>query len=82
MSARRRTTRPEDDDPREEDVEAFSGVTRTCPNCRSEVYDEAELCWNCGHVFSGEPKPMPRWVIWIVALVALGLLIPFLLRVF
>lgn len=64
---------PDEDanDPREEDLDQFSGVTRTCPECKAEVYDEAELCWKCGHAFSGDPKPLPRWII-IVALILLA----------
>ncbi|HEX2839221.1 MAG TPA: hypothetical protein VHN77_13980 [Phycisphaerales bacterium] len=72
MSDTRRRQFDEDaNDPRAEDVEQFSGVTRTCPECKAEVYDEAELCWKCGHAFSGEPKGMPGWVTWVsVAVVA------------
>ena len=67
------------DDPTPEDVDAFSGVTRTCPECNSEVYDQAELCWKCGHAFSGEPKALPsRWVVAIVILVVIVLAIGFL----
>lgn len=85
---RRRVPRPADEDendPRAEDLEQFSGVTRTCPECRSEVYDEAEICWKCGHAFSGEPKPLPRWavvVMVIVVLVLAGLAFPILRSLF
>jgi hypothetical protein len=68
--ARRRAPQEDDaNDPRAEDVEQFSGVTRTCPECEAEVYDEAELCWKCGHAFSGEGKPVPRWVMGVAVVV-------------
>ncbi|MFO0830311.1 MAG: hypothetical protein U0637_00575 [Phycisphaerales bacterium] len=74
--ARRRAPSPEDEnDPREEDLDQFSGVTRTCPECGSEVYDEAELCWKCGHAFSGDAKPLPRWVVVVAVVVIAGILL-------
>lgn len=53
----------------EEDMERFSGVTRECPECRTEVYDEAELCHSCGHHFTAgdSSKGLPTWA--VVALV-------------
>ena len=62
--ARRRTNSPNNDEPSEADLEQFGGVTRTCPECKTEVYDEAELCWHCGHVFSATPRPTRGpWVV-------------------
>lgn len=71
---RQRPTDEDANDPREEDLDQFSGVTRTCPDCKAEVYDEAELCWKCGHAFSGDPKPMPKWVLVVAVLVIAAVL--------
>ena len=66
--------------PSDEDMDQFSGVTRTCPECKTEVYDEAEICHNCGHAFStmgAAGKGLPTWAIvtlvGVVALLALGI---------
>lgn len=59
-------------------MERFSGATRTCPSCKSEVYDDAEMCHECGHAFAGGTKQSP-WVfpamIAIVASFVLGYLV-------
>lgn len=50
--------------PSQEDMDRFGGVTRVCPECRTEVYDEASLCHNCGHVFSREGSGgLPTWAV-------------------
>ena len=65
-----------DEFPSEEDVERFGDVTFKCPECGTELYDDVELCWNCGHaigarVHAGEG--IPRWVMIVAVLVALGM---------
>ncbi len=68
--ARRRIPGRGDDGPTDADLERFGGVTRTCPKCRTEVYDDAELCWNCGHAFSGAPRaPKAIWIVTAIVLV-------------
>jgi hypothetical protein len=60
--------------PSQEDIERFSDVTRTCPECRNEVHDDAEICYHCGHVFGGStPARMPPWIVGVVALIALAM---------
>lgn len=51
--------------PSDEDMERFSGVTRNCPACKTEVYDEAQLCHNCGHAFgtSTDSGGLPTWAV-------------------
>jgi uncharacterized protein (DUF983 family) len=66
--------------PSEEDLERFSGVTRMCPECREEVYDDAEVCYHCGHVFSAtDDKPLPKWAVVTAAVSVVGLLVAMLL---
>jgi zinc-ribbon domain len=47
-----------DDDPDEES-------TVPCPHCREPVYDDTELCPNCGQYLSIEDSPhrKPWWVV-------------------
>lgn len=61
--------------PSEEDIARFGDVTRTCPNCREEVYDDAEVCYHCGEAFAQADKPLPIWAIAAAGLVVLGMLI-------
>lgn len=59
-----------DDDPTQADIERFSNVTRTCSECNKEVFDDAEVCYHCGHAFtSADRASRPRW--WIVVVVVL-----------
>jgi hypothetical protein len=51
-----------DEGPSDDDLERFSSATRTCPACRTELYDDAELCWKCGHALSSQAA-VPRWVL-------------------
>ena len=75
--ARRPTPRPEDEAnneaPSQRDVERFSDVTRRCPECNTEVYDESEVCWSCGRAFMRRDNGVPKWAI----VVAGGLLVLF-----
>ncbi len=60
--------------PSQEDVERFSDVTRTCPECKGEVHDDAEICYHCGHVFGASPvMSVPPWVIAVASLVGLAM---------
>ena len=40
-------------------------TTMPCPHCREPVYDDAELCPNCGRYLSREdaPRRKPWWVL-------------------
>ena len=71
MANRARPTSPDETDegPSDEDIAAFSGVTRACPECKTELYDDTELCWNCGHALSSAPARKPAWVILLAVLV-------------
>jgi uncharacterized protein (DUF983 family) len=59
------------EDPSPEDLERFSGVTRACPACGEEVYDDAEVCYHCGEAMgSSSQRPLPTWAI-IAAILAI-----------
>lgn len=36
------------DGPSARDLERFGGETVECPNCKAEVWDQAESCHRCG----------------------------------
>lgn len=62
-----------DEDPSEEDLERFGGVTRHCPECNTELYDDSEICWKCGHALSAAPKGSPKWTVIIAVLILVAL---------
>ena len=37
-----------DEGPTPDDLERFGGVTRPCPSCGKDVYDDAMMCAHCG----------------------------------
>lgn len=77
-------TRPEppDDGPSPDDVERFSGVTVKCPECGTEVLDEVEICWKCGHAIQERDRfrSVPLWtgvvVILLIAAMLLWMVLP------
>lgn len=65
-----------DEFPSDEDIERFGGVTFNCPECGTELYDDTELCWKCGHAIGAKAhagEGIPKWVIVVAVLVAAGL---------
>jgi uncharacterized protein (DUF983 family) len=82
--APRRSVRDDDDGPRAEDLEAFGDATRRCPECGATLHDDVDLCYKCGRALgsSADAKPLPVWVMVVVGLIVLGLVAPWLLRIF
>ncbi len=84
VPSRPRPNRPPrelDEGPSDEDIQRFGDVTRTCPECRKEVFDDAAICYHCGHAFerttAGSTSASKWMVITVVALLvafALGAL--------
>lgn len=70
---------PMDDleDPSPEDIERFSDVTRKCPSCGKEVFDDAEVCYHCGEAMSQPTKGLPVWAIVGAVLAILALVVFF-----
>jgi uncharacterized protein (DUF983 family) len=75
----KRSRRPIDPDeldeaPSEEDLERFGDVTQKCPQCGTELYDDVEVCWKCGHaLLSGPTTRTPAAL--IVVLIVVGVVI-------
>lgn len=67
---------PHDEGPSAEDIERFSNVTRRCPACGKEVFDDAEICYHCGEAMEApEHKHPPDWravVVIVLVVVLLG----------
>ncbi len=61
--------------PSSEDLERFGDEFRTCPECGSLVYDQAEVCQACGHVFGGDERGVPMWAIVVTAMLLLVLVL-------
>ncbi len=61
--------------PSSEDLERFGDEYRTCPECGSLVYDQAEVCQACGHVFGQESGGVPMWAIVVTAMLLLLLVL-------
>lgn len=53
-------------------MERFGDVTRKCPECRKEVFDDAAICYHCGHAFertTAGSSRTPRWIIVTIVLI-------------
>lgn len=62
-----------DENPSAADIERFSDVTRRCPECKKDVFDDSAVCYHCGHAFERTTQGsavLPKW-----ALIAAGVLI-------
>lgn len=64
--------------PSEADVERFGGVTRTCPACGAEVYDDTAVCYGCGHAFGASREArVPAWMLVVVGVMIAGFVLVF-----
>lgn len=72
VPSRKRRAEPEDEldeNPSMEDIERFGDVTRTCPECGKDVFDDAAVCYHCGHAFertTAGSTPSKGWVVAVV----------------
>lgn len=57
------------DGPSRADLERFGDEFRTCPECGSAVYDQAELCHRCGHAFEEKSSSPPIWALMVAVVV-------------
>jgi hypothetical protein len=60
--------------PLREDIERFGDVTMKCHECGAELFDDVDMCYNCGAavgVGATESK-LPLWVVVTVVLVLVG----------
>ena len=59
-----------DGGPSADDLEKFGGVTRTCPSCGKEVYDDAMTCYHCGADME-TPRHLQLPKVWMIVAVLL-----------
>jgi uncharacterized protein (DUF983 family) len=71
-----------DEGPSEADLDKFSDVTQKCPECGTELYDDVELCWNCGHALLSRPEKSPASMIVVLVVVMLVLIVLVFWKVF
>ena len=66
VPGRARVRRERDENPSDEDVQKFGDVTRTCPECKKECFDDAAVCYHCGHAFertTAGSSASPKWIV-------------------
>ncbi|MBK9188444.1 MAG: hypothetical protein IPM33_05750 [Phycisphaerales bacterium] len=64
-----------DEGPTPEDVARFDSVTRTCPGCKEEVYDDTAVCWQCGRALDAEgDAKTPMWI-YVAATIAMAAIV-------
>lgn len=61
--------------PSAEDLHQFGSELDECPNCKSTIYDQSEMCPECGWYLGEVEKTVSLWVILgVVGLIAVLLL--------
>lgn len=54
----------DEEGPSAADIARFDRDTILCPKCKAEMFDEAELCLSCGHMFVEEDrKGLAPWAL-------------------
>lgn len=66
VPGRPRLRHPPDENPSEDDIQKFGDVTRTCPECKKEVFDDAAVCYHCGYAFERTTPGSSRAPVWII----------------
>ena len=60
--------------PSASDLHQFGSEMDTCPNCNSEIYDQSEICPECGWYLGEVEKSVSIWVVvGVVGLIAIML---------
>jgi uncharacterized membrane protein YvbJ len=73
-----------DEGPSPEDIDRFGGEDQDawCPNCGTQVWDDAEFCPSCGDQIGGQTQSRrpaerelrQRWIVVVAILVLIGFL--------
>ncbi len=69
-----------DEGPSEEDLKAFGDVTRVCPSCSSEIYDDVAICWKCGHAMTRKSSGPPKWAMAVAICILAAIVLTYILR--
>jgi predicted amidophosphoribosyltransferase len=78
----RRPVEDTSDAPRQADIDALDDVSKPCPECRADLYDDAEVCWKCGHALRGEAAPPKAWVKWAAIVLLMVFVVLTIVRAF
>ena len=63
-----------DEGPSEADIERFGDATQKCPECGTQLYDDVDVCWKCGHALASRREHTPMSMIVVLAVVGLLLI--------
>jgi len=69
--------------PSQADIARFSNVTRTCPACKKEVFDDVDVCYHCGEAIQATTRAqggMPTWAMITAGILLVGFVAVFVLR--
>jgi len=78
VPGRPRLRLPPDENPSEDDIQRFGDVTRTCPGCKKEVFDDAAVCYHCGYAFertTAGSSRNPKWIIITILVLIAGFIV-------
>lgn len=64
----------------EEDKRRFDSETRTCPECKADVWDEIAICPKCGHAFDDGTRGRTPWWVLAGAILTLAAVLLFVFR--
>jgi predicted nucleic acid-binding Zn ribbon protein len=88
VAGRSGRTRPhpdeDDEGPSAADLERFGDVTRRCPECGKDVFDDTAVCAHCGHAFEKTTSGsggVPAWVMIVAALILTAFVLRFVVGV-
>lgn len=71
-----------DEGPLPGDIERFSGVTRTCPECGKEVFDDVTRCYHCdADMDTPGTRQSGGKPVWVVITAAIGIVVLLLVLV-
>ncbi len=66
--------------PSQEDIIRFGNVTRTCPACKKEVFDDVDVCYHCGEAIEASRQAKGGTPVW--AMITAGVLLAGFVAIF
>ena len=75
MNRRPRDENEIDEGPQQADIERFSHVTKSCPACKKDVFDDTAICYHCGHAFERTTAGSGKTPLWVIATIGVLVLV-------